>query len=110
MTTEEELEEVKAENASVTIHQTTHQGNPLPPPHQLQIELSYAYMQYGQPPHVYIDDVPTLCVSALNVGTMPSYVSRIEFETSVDGHRRVNGLVDFGMGPTSRINHWDGNK
>ena len=83
-------------NAPITIHQTTHQGNFVHPTHQLQIELSYAYMQYGQPPHVHIDDIPTLCVSALNVGTMPSYVNRIEFESDVDGHIRANGLLDFG--------------
>jgi hypothetical protein len=72
---------------------TIQQGTPSPQ-HQLQIELGIAYMEYRQPP--YLDAVPTLTVNALNVGTIPSYVSRVEFESNVDGRIQVNSLLDFG--------------
>ena len=85
---------------SVTIHQTAHQRNSTPQ-HQLQIKVGILHLTYGLPPNMQIDRVPTLVVYALNVGVAASYVNRVEFESIVDGHTQVNGVVDFGMGRAS---------
>jgi hypothetical protein len=74
----------------VTINQTTHPKNSMPQ-HQLQIKLTIGIYSSGKPPVI-----PTLLVHAINVGTLPSYVDRIEFESNVDGQLQVNGVLDFG--------------
>lgn len=78
----------------VTIHQTAYPKSSTLQ-HQLQIKLSIGFYTYGEPPG-RLDKVPTLLVHAINVGTLPAYVDRIEFESNVDGQLQVNGLLDFG--------------
>jgi|GEM_PF-4991591 len=84
----------------VNVHQTTHQGN-LAPQHQLKIKLGTALLTYGLPPNIELDDVPALVVYAMNVGSAPSYIHRVEFESNVDGHTQANSLIDFGKGRAS---------
>jgi len=72
-----------------------------PPRFHLQIQLGYTFAGYTQPP--YLDHVPALNVSALNVGTVPSYVNRVEFEVIIDGQLQTKGFTDFGMGFTSHM-------
>jgi len=67
-----------------------------PPRFQLQINLGYAFAAYENPAR--IDDVPALTVSTLNVGIVPSYVSRVEFELIIDGELLRRGFTDFGRG------------
>jgi len=67
-----------------------------PPRFQLQVNLGYAYPTYDNPP--YIDEVPTVTVSAMNVGTVPSYVHRVEFELIIDGEIQKKGFTDLGNG------------
>jgi hypothetical protein len=74
-----------------------------PPRFHLQILLGYAYATYRQPP--YLDNTPALNVSVLNVGTVPSYVHRVEFEVIVDGQLQTKGLTDFGEGFTSHTSN-----
>src|SRR5258708_32177658 len=90
-----------ANYAPVTIHQTTYHRNQ--PPHQLKVTLGTAILTYGSLYNLQLDDVPTLVVYARNVGTAPSYVDRVEFESIVDGRTKINSFIDFGKGRASSL-------
>jgi len=91
-----------ANYAPVTIHQTTYQRNQ--PQHQLKVSLGTAILTYGSPYNMQFDRIPTLVVYVMNVGTAPSYVDRVEFESIVDGRTQVNSLVVvFGRGRASSL-------
>ncbi len=90
-----------ANYAPVTIHQTTYQSNQ--PQHQLKVTLGTAILTYGSLYNLQLDDVPTLVVYARNVGTAPSYVDRVEFESIVDGRTKINSFIDFGKGRASSL-------
>ena len=64
----------------VTINQTSQQADVAGPEYELKVELSEGFFgHYGLKYH------PSLCVSVLNTGKMPSYISTIRFEVNVDG-------------------------
>ncbi len=77
------------------INQTYQQTGSVRPLYELKIEFSYSYIHQ-------FETQTALCVSAINVGTMPSYVSSVNFEHNVDGQPKVNGLFDHGK---SQIAH-----
>jgi hypothetical protein len=74
---------------TVTIHQPRQETSPSPK-YQLQIEMSYAYMEYPTSP--YLDEIPHLCINALNTGDVPSYVSQVLFEITVEGATKVYSI------------------
>jgi hypothetical protein len=76
------------------------------PRFNLQIKYSPAFPTYntGVPiPYPDFDD-HLLCISALNIGTVTSFINSIGFEAIVDGERKFFNLIDFGHSFTSHMN------